>query len=255
MLRDSWLIFRRDFSLSMRNPAWIMIGIMQPVLYLVLFGPLMERVVANTPGFPPGSSWAILTPALVIQLALFGSSFAGFGLLAEFRSGVVERLRVTPASRVALLLGKVLNNALQTMMQAILIIVLAFLVFDLDAPFGGILLSLLIVGLTSVALASASYALALTIKNEQAFPALLNAVLLPLLLLSGILLPITTGLAPDWLYTISRINPFTHIVDAERASFRGDVTMDALFTGCVVLLVLTVLTVFWGARTFRKENA
>ncbi|MBK1785533.1 ABC transporter permease [Prauserella cavernicola] len=255
MSRDIWLIFRRDLSLSMRNPAWIMIGIMQPVLYLVLFGPLMERVVSNTPGFPPGSSWTILTPALIIQLALFGSSFSGFGLLAEFRSGVLERLRVTPASRVALLLGKVLNNALQTVLQAILIIVLAFLVFDLDAPFGGIVLSLVIVGLTSTALASASYALALTIRNEQAFPALLNAVLMPVLLLSGILLPITTGLAPDWLYAISRINPFTHIVDAERASFRGDVTMDALFTGCVVLVVLTSVTVFWGARTFRRENA
>lgn len=255
MLRDTWLIFRRDLTLSLRSPVWIMIGIMQPVLYLVLFGPLMERIVENTPGFPPGSSWAILTPALIIQLALFGSSFAGFGLLAEYRVGVVERLRVTPASRVALLLGKVANSALHTMVQAVLITVLAFLAFDIAVPLDGIVLSLLIVGLTAVTLASASYALALTIKSEVAFPALLNAMLLPLLLLSGILVPITTRLAPEWLYQISRINPLTHIVDAERASFRGDMTMDALLTGCVVLVVLAALAVFWGARTFRRENA
>lgn len=255
MLRDTWLIFKRDMSLSLRNPAWIMIGIMQPVLYLVLFGPLMEKVVASTPGFPPGNSWTILTPALIVQLALFSCSFAGFGLLADYRSGVVERLRVTPVSRLALLLGKVLANALQAVVQAILIIVLAFLVFDLNAPIGGILLSLVIVMLLAVTLASASYAVALTIKSEETFPALLNAVLMPVLLLSGILLPITSILAPQWLYTLSRINPFTHVVDAERATFRGDLTMDSLLTGSVILIVLTVLSVLWGARVFQRENA
>ncbi|GHF45146.1 ABC-2 type transport system permease protein [Amycolatopsis bartoniae] len=254
-MRDTWLIFKRDLVLSLRNPAWLMIGIMQPVLYLVLFGPLMEKVVSNTPGFPPGSSWTILTPALIVQLALFSSSFAGFGLLVDYRSGVLERLRVTPASRLGLLLGKVLNNAVQAVVQAILITVLAYLVFGLDAPVGGVLLSLVIVALTAVTLASASYAVALTLKSEQAFPALLNAVLMPVLLLSGILLPITSILAPNWLYTLSRINPFTHVVDSERATFRGDFTFDGLYLGGIVLVVLAALAVFWGARTFQRENA
>ncbi|WP_236789378.1 ABC transporter permease [Amycolatopsis sp. GM8] len=254
-MRETWLIFRRDMTLSLRNPAWIMIGIMQPVLYLVLFGPLMEKVVNNTPGFPPGSSWTILTPALIIQLALFSSSFAGFSILMEYRSGLLERLRVTPASRIGLLMGKVLNNAVQAVVQAILIIVLAYLVFGLDAPIGGILLSLVIVALTAITLASASYAVALTIKSEQAFPALLNAVLMPVLLLSGILLPITSILAPNWLYTISRINPFTHVVDSERATFRGDFTFGGLYLGVLVVLVMAILAVWWGARTFQRENA
>lgn len=254
-MRDTWLIFKRDLVLSLRNPAWLMIGIMQPVLYLVLFGPLMEKVVNNTPGFPPGSSWTILTPALIVQLALFSSSFAGFSLLVDYRSGVLERLRVTPASRLGLLLGKVLNNAVQAVVQAILITVLAYLVFGLDAPLGGVLLSLVIVALTAVTLASASYAVALTLKSEQAFPALLNAVLMPVLLLSGILLPITSILAPNWLYTLSRINPFTHVVDSERATFRGDFTFDGLYLGGIVLVVMAALAVLWGARTFQRENA
>ncbi|GAA4671396.1 MULTISPECIES: ABC transporter permease [Amycolatopsis] len=254
-MRETWLIFRRDLLLSLRNPAWLMIGIMQPVLYLVLFGPLMEKVVGSTPGFPPGSSWTILTPALIVQLALFSSSFAGFALLADYRSGVLERLRVTPASRIGLLLGKVLNNAVQAVVQAILITVLAYVAFGLDAPLGGVLLSLVIVALVAVTLASASYAVALTVKSEEAFPALLNAVLMPVLLLSGILLPITSILAPDWLYWLSRVNPFTHVVDAERATFRGDFTFDALYFGGLVLLVMAVLAVWWGARTFQRENA
>jgi len=255
MWRDVWLIFRREATLSLRNPAWIAIGLMQPLLYLFLFGPLIEPLVATSPGFPPGTAWAILTPALIVQLALFGSSFVGFGLLADVRSGVIERLRVTPANRLALLAGKVLANALQTVFQSVLLVVLTVAVFDLEAPPGGILLCLAMSLLLAISLTSASYALAMRIDDERAFSGALQAVLMPALLLSGILLPITTGLAPDWLYAISRANPFTHIVEAGRATFRGDFSVDAMFTGSVVLLGLTVVCVWWGARTFNRENA
>lgn len=98
---------------------------MQPLLYLFFFGPLLVKTL-NAQGLSDVDDWMIFTPAIIAQLALFGSSFVGFGLLAEFRSGVVERMRVTPVSRVALLLGKVLANALQTVIQALLIIALAY---------------------------------------------------------------------------------------------------------------------------------
>jgi ABC-2 type transport system permease protein len=254
MLREVWLVFRREQTLALRNPAWIGIGIMQPVLYLVLFGPLMERIVSSTPGFPPGNAWVILTPALILQMGLF-SMFAGFGVLTDLRNGVLERMRVTPVHRMALLLGKVLNNAIQLLFQGIIILVLALVAFDLRAPLGGIVLSMVIVLLLGITMASASYATALMIKSEQAFIPLLNTVLLPVLLLSGILIPITAGLAPPWLYHISRINPFTHIMNADRAAFRGDLTVDGLLTGSLVLFVLAILCLWWGARTFQRENA
>src|SRR5256886_5979965 len=149
MLRETWLVFRREQTLARRSPAWIGIGIMQPVLYLVLFGPLMERIVSSTPGFPPGNAWVILTPALILQLGLF-TMFAGFGVLTDLRTGALERMRVTPVHRMALLLGKVLNNAVQLLFQAIIILVLALVAFDLRAPFWGIVLSLIIVLLLGI---------------------------------------------------------------------------------------------------------
>ncbi|RLK59552.1 ABC transporter permease [Actinokineospora cianjurensis] len=255
MLRETWLVFNQAMRLSLRNPAWMVIGVMQPVLYLFFFGPLLERMTENTPGFPPGTSWQILTPALIVQLALFGASFVGFGLLAELRMGVVERMQVTPASRVSLLLGRVLRDAVQTLAQAVLILILAFTVFDLSASFGAVALTLVMVACLSLALSSCSYALALTLRSEEAFPAVLNTVLMPILLLSGIFIPITHGLAPDWLYTLSRWNPFTHVVDAERASFRSEFTTDALLTGSIVLFAMTALSLYWGVRTFRRESA
>jgi ABC-2 type transport system permease protein len=171
------------------------------------------------------------------------------------KAGVLERLRVTPVSRAALLLGRTIHDAGQLLVQGLLLIALAYLVFDLRAPIGGVILGLVFVVLLGITLASCSYALALILKSEEAFPAVLTTISLPLMLLSGILIPITSGLAPSWLYTISRINPFTHVMEAERATFRGDFTMNSLFTGTVVLLVMTVLAVWWGTRVFQRENA
>ena len=107
-VRDTWLIFRRHLAISARNPTWVLVGLSQPVLYFALFGPLLRGVV-TLPGFAAGVSWQqVFVPALLVQLGLFGTSFVGFGIIAEVRNGVVERLRVTPASRVGLLLGRVL---------------------------------------------------------------------------------------------------------------------------------------------------
>lgn len=255
MAREVWLVFRRYMAVSLRNPAWVIIGITQPVLYLVLFGPLMERIVQSTPGFPPGDAWQILTPGLLVQLALFGSLFAGFSLLADLATGVLERLRVTPVKRLSLLLGRVLHDTVQLLVQAVLLLLLAALVFGMRAPIGGVALCLVMVALVGVTLSSSSYAIALTLRSEETFPAVLTSISTPLLLLTGILVPITTNLAPDWLYVLSRLNPFAHVMDAERASFRGEHTADALLTGSLVLLALTALAVWWGARTFQRENA
>ncbi|KMS78288.1 MULTISPECIES: ABC transporter permease [Streptomyces] len=255
MLRDTQLIFARDMKLALRSPTWLLIGIMQPLLYLFLFGPLMVSVADHTPGFPPGGAWEVLTPALIVQTALFSGSFAGVGLLTEYRVGVVDRFRGTPASRAALLFGKVLAQAVQATAQSVLIVLVTLLVFDLDVSTTGLLLSLVIAAVLAITLSSGSYALAMVLKSEAAFPALMNAVLLPLLLLSGVLLPVSEQLAPGWLYNLARINPLTHVVDAERAAFRGDMSATGLLTGSLVLLVMAVLALLWGTRTFRKENA
>jgi ABC-2 type transport system permease protein len=73
------------------------------------------------------------------------------------------------------------------------------------------------------------------------------------MLLSGILLPMT--LAPAWLYVLSRINPFSYIVDAERAMFQGDLTSPTALIGLLVSAALVVVTVAWGVRTFQRESA
>ena len=88
--------------LSLRNPAWLVISLMQPILYIVLFGPLLEPLAGQ---LGSGNAYQIFVPGILVQLGIFGALFVGFGLIAEYRAGVIESQRVTPASRTALLLG------------------------------------------------------------------------------------------------------------------------------------------------------
>ncbi|WP_214406428.1 ABC transporter permease [Pseudonocardia lacus] len=248
----TWLIFRRSLRQSLRNPAWVLIGVFQPLVYLALFGPLLIPVVESTPGFPPGDAWQVFVPALVVQQVVFGTLFVGFGLIAELRAGVIDRMRVTPVSRTALLLGRALKDVVVLVLQSVLLVLIA-LPFGLRAPLGGVLLALALVAVAGLAMSCASYALALRLKSEEALGPVFNTFGLPLLLLSGVLLPLSV--APGWLFGLSRANPFAHIVEAERALFRGDLADPAVLLGAGATAVLLVLCVTWGIRTFHRESA
>src|SRR5215468_6568021 len=138
---DTWLIFGRQMRLSLRNPAWVIIGLIQPVLYLAFFGPLLAKVaVGGVRGVPPGNPYGFFVPGLLVQLGLFGAAFVGFSIIADWRAGVIERFRVTPVSRMALLAGRVLRDVLTLTVQAI-VLVLAGIAFGLRAPVAGVLIA------------------------------------------------------------------------------------------------------------------
>ena len=249
--RETLLIFRRAMRLSLRNPVWVVIGLVQPVLYLALFGPLLKSIAA-APGFPPGNAWQVFTPGLLVQLGIFGASFVGFGLIAEYRSGVIERMRVTPASRSALLLGRVLRDVVVLVVQATVLTVTA-VAFGLRAPLAGVVLGIVVVGVLGAAFASLSYAAALQLKSEDALAPLLNGLAVPLLLLSGILLPMS--LAPAWLRYLSDANPLKWVVEAVRELFLGHVTSWVVVGGLGAAVALIALGIAVGTRTFRRQSA
>lgn len=250
--RTTYLIFVRQLKLNLRNPAWIVIGLIQPVLYLAFFGPLLSRIAGSgLPGFSGGNSYKFFVPGLLVQLGLFGASFVGFGIIADLRNGVIERMRVTPASRLALLLGRVLKDAVVLVVQAI-ILILAGLAFGLRAPVLGILISLAFVAVLAVSLAAASYATGLLLKSEDALAPALNMVMVPLMLLSGIMLPM--ALAPSWLNSVSRATPFRYVIDGMRDAFRGQYATNSMVEGIAVAIGLAILCLFFGARAFQRES-
>lgn len=248
-VRDTLTVFRRAMRLALRNPVWTVMGLAQPVLYLVLFGPLLEPI-AGAVGAT--NAYQLFVPGLLVQLGMFGALFVGFGLIAEWRDGVIESERVTPAPRSALVLGRVLRDVVVILVQGTVLTLVA-LPFGLRAPFAGIVLGIVTAALLGAAFASTSYAIALTLKSEDALAPLLNGIALPLLLLSGILLPITAQSAPAWLDRISDVNPLKHIVAGIRAEFLGDLTSSTAVWAYVLTATLVALGVWFGTRTFRRD--
>lgn len=247
--RESFIIFRRQLRMNLRNPAWVLIGIMQPVLYLLLFAPLLKPLTAQ---FGAANAYTFFVPGLLVQLGIFGALFAGFGLIAEWREGVVEAERVTPASRTALLFGRLLRDVLQLFVQALILVGLGY-VMGMEAPLRGVVLGIGLTLLTGAAGAAASNALALTAKSEEVMAPLTNMLMMPIMLLSGILLPMTLG--PAWLERLSDFVPFRYIVDAVRSAFGGTFVASSLLWGVLWAVVLFALALWWGTRVFRKENA
>src|SRR4029077_11180257 len=192
------------------NPAWVGIGVLQPILYLLLFAPLLKSF-ARTPGFPSGGAYNVFVPGLLIQLGLFGASGVGFGLIAELRAGVIERFRVTPVSRLALLLGRALRDIVTLLVQSLILLLLS-IPFGLTPTFSGVLVMLALVALIGFGMASLAYAAALALRNEDSYAPLVFTISLPILLLSGVLLPLT--LAPDWLQHVAQANPLSYAVNA-----------------------------------------
>ncbi len=249
LLRDTWLIFQRQLLLVLRNPVWVIVGIMQPVFYLLLFGPLLKFAL-HAP--TAAEAYRTFVPGLLVLLSVFGTFFVGFALIAELRAGVIERSRVTPVSRLALLLGRSLRDVVSLLFQATVITVLS-IPFGLSVRLGDVVLAFLLLGLIALMLSAVSYGVALKLRSEDALAPLLNTVGQPIFLLSGILLPITALTAPGWLRAISRWNPFSWAVDAARALFAGDPGDPNVWKALVILGVLTAAAVTWAARSFARS--
>lgn len=249
-LRDTWLIFARQLQLLLRQPVWIFVGVFQPIMYLLLFAPLLKPALAPIGATTNEDTYRIFVPGLLVLLAIFGGLFQGFGLIAELRAGVIERSRVTPVSRLALLLGRCLRDVVSLLAQAVIITVLALL-FGLRVHIGYLLLAYLMLALIALMTSSLSYAVALKVKSEDALAPLMNTVAQPILLLSGILLPLI--FAPDWLKRVAQWNPFSWAVDGTRALFAGDLGNDKVWQGLLITAVLTVISVAWAAREFARS--
>uniref|UniRef100_A0AAU1LXD5 Transport permease protein n=1 Tax=Streptomyces sp. NBC_00148 TaxID=2903626 RepID=A0AAU1LXD5_9ACTN len=248
LIHDTSLIFGRYVRQTLRSRFQIFFGILMPLLYLFFFGPLLTGLPLGS----TGDSWQVLVPGLLLQLALFGASFTGFAIIIEQSTGVVERMRVTPVSRLALLLGRVLRDALLFMFQAVLL-VLAALVMGLRAPLPGVLVGFGFVGLLTISLASLSYALAMKVRTPQEFGPVINSLTMPAMLLSGLMLPMTLG--PAWLDVLSHFTPFRYLVDAVRDAYVGSYATAHMLYGVAVALAFALLAVTVGTRVFRRAGA
>lgn len=250
VLRDTWLIFQRHLMLMIRSPLWVFLGVAQPVVYLILFAPLLKPALASMGTDSMADAYRIYVPGMLVALALAGGLYVGFGLLGDLANGVIERSRVTTVSRVALLLGRSLRDVVTVLVQSVLISLMA-IPFGLRVYLGNILLGYLLLALINLATSSISYGIAIKVNNPNVLGQVINNMAQPLMLLSGTLLPL--ALAPLWLRTAANWNPFNWAVNGMRALYAGHPGDPHVWQGFVVIAGLVVVAVAWAARSFSRS--
>jgi len=241
LLFDTWLIFRRSLQSTLRNPAFMIFGMFQPLCFLLLFAPFLQKLV-GVQGFGEGSYLLTYIPGLLVLMAMYSTGFVGFGLIDDIRSGVIDRFKVTPINRRALLLGRSLRDMTILALQVTFLLICAW-ILNLSVPLIGILLSYKLVLLIGFIFSALSYSAALILQSEGALAPVTNFFLLPLQLLAGITLPL--ALAPVWLQKVAFLNPLSHAVIAARELFLGNYVNSAVLWGfgsilCSALIVYHV---------------
>ena len=250
-LSDIWLTYRRALLERVRVPAWVVVSLAQPLLYLFLFGPLLKHL-GPAPDTSAGSVYNLFVPGLLVLMAYFVAGGAGFGLLEEVNAGVIERLQVTPLSRTALVLGPAGRDITALGLQSIALLGIGRLT-GLHVAWGGAMLAVVMVCILALALSCLSNMLAFTIGSANAFAALFNGLSIPVLLLSGVLLPLS--LAPHWLNDLSYANPLRYAVDAARSLVAGHVDSTNAVRGLAISAAFAALAVMISVRQFRHSVA
>lgn len=251
---DTRAVFVREVLLLLRDPFTLIFSLVQPLIFLGLFGPLLTGAVGGFSG-PEGSGgmgdtlqWFV--PGVIVMISLFGTSMTGSNLLYELMTGSYERVLATPLDRSAILVGRALKEFAPLVAQGLIIAVVC-------VPFGftlyplHLVAGLVLLGVFGIGVGALSYALGLAAKGrEWVFWTVQQTLLFPLLILSGMMLPLEAG--PGWMQIASRFNPLTYIVDAERALLAGSFTDSAVLYGIIAAAATAAVGIVVGIRKTRR---
>ncbi|TDW80925.1 ABC transporter permease [Kribbella sp. VKM Ac-2566] len=248
LLRDIRIVMARELKPVLRDPFSLLFGMIQPLVFLALFGPLLSGSMGAAFG---DGVWQWFVPSILVMTTLFGTSTTGANLLSEFQTGAHERMLVTPLSRSSLLIGRALKEMVPLFGQAVVVIAV-MTPFAFDLHLGGALIGLALLAVFGVGLGSFSYALAIAVrKQDWMFWVVQQTFLFPLMILSGMLLPLETG--PGWMRAASKFNPLSYVVDAERTLFSGDVVSSAVLWGWAAAIVTAAFGLTVGIRAMLRS--
>ncbi len=248
--RDIWLIMQHEGALLLRSTPAVLISLVQPIAYLVFFTPFLKAVMIPEGVTSNSDAYLIYVPGLFTASGLFGGLFAGFGLLGMLRQGVIDRYRVTPVSRVGMLLGRALTHVSVILVTSV-VLTGAAVVLGLRVPLGNLLLAYLLMAMMVLLSTSISYDVALLVRNETNLGQLVNMVGQPVSLLAGVLIPLS--IAPLWIRDVALWNPFAWAANAMRAVFKGQLGNPVVWQGGLIVSALAILSLVYTSRLFSRE--
>jgi ABC-2 type transport system permease protein len=252
--RHTWFMVVRQTRNLMREPIWIALLLIQPMVWLVLYGQLFKNVT-RLGGFGTTSYVTFLAPAIVVMNSFFGATWSGMAMIGDLDRKVVERFLATPASRFSIVLSQIVRSALTAAIQAIVILAIAWggLGVDVHAGAAGWLVVIAVAMLVNAAFAGISQGLALLTRREATMITLANFIGLPLLFLSSTLL--AQSQMPHWMRVAAGFNPVNWGVKSSRGVVLPGTDWGSvgLYVGYLaVLCAATAAFASWAFRSYQR---
>lgn len=248
-LRHTWQVTLRYLRALFRQPAWIGITLVQPMIWLLLFGGLFKSI-AQIPGFHGGSYIEFLTPGLIVMLAISSAGWSGMAYIEDMNLGVMDRFLVSPIWRGALNAGSVAQQIIIIALQSVIVAAVSLAIGGhFPNGVGGVAILIVVSALLGASFASLSNALALVVRQRESLIGAVTSVTLPLTFLSAAFMQQT--LMPHWIQDIAKFNPVNWAVEAGRsaATQHTDWSLVASRTGFLVALLL--VSAWLATRSFR----
>ncbi len=247
--RDSRDQTVRHLRALMRQPWWIVVTLMQPIIWLLLFGALFKKVV-EIPGFTSANYLTFLAPGVVVMTALFSSGWTGMPVIEDIERGVMDRFLITPVKRGALITGRLAQGALSMLIQSVIIVGLALIV-GASFPGGveGVLALFVLAILIGTIFGALSIGMALIVRHEETLIAIVTGVTLPLTFLSATFMQ--KNLMPEWMQTLSDFNPINWAVEAGREAVSAGADWGYVVSRAGFLVVLAIACMAFATRAFR----
>jgi ABC-2 type transport system permease protein len=244
-IQQTWQINLRYIRAFVRQPAWVAIALVQPIIWLLLFGQLFKSVV-EIPGFEGGSYIAFLTPGVAVMTAVMSAGWNGMGFIEDMRRGVLDRVLVAPLWRGALNAGSLLYAIITIAMQVLIIIGIGLIA---GATFKngvtGVAILLLVACLLGGSIAALSNGLALVAKERETLIGAVTFITLPITFLSTTFMQ--ASLIPDWVQSVARFNPVNWAVVAGRSAATQNT--DWSLVGSRIALLSALLIASWALAT------
>ena len=238
----------RHVRALLRQPAFVAISLVQPVIWLLLFGQLFKSV-AHLPGFTTDSYIEFLTPGIVVMNAMFGNGWSGMSVINDLDRGVMNRFLVSPVSRGAIIAGHLANSLVTTLVQSLIIIGLGMWSgARFHGGVGSVVLLLVAALLLGAAFATFSDALGLIMRKEESMIAAVTFLVLPMSFLSTLLMPSSEVTA--WIKDVAAYNPVNWAVEVGRQSLNANPDWGFAFSRLGFLAALCLLCLGMAVRAF-----
>jgi ABC-2 type transport system permease protein len=247
---QTWWMTQRRLKALVRQAGVVVMTLIQPVIWLLLFGSLFKKV-AELPGFGAASYVDYLVPGVVVMSAVSSNMWSGMGIIDEIERGTLNRFLITPVSRSAILNAGVIEQAVSTALQSVIIVLLGWLA-GAHYPGGAAGIAVLVVAsvLLGAVFSALSNTMGLLIRERGTIIALSVFLLLPLTFLSSAFM--ARSLMPGWIRAVASFNPLNWSLDSARGALSADPDWAAVTIHGGWLLGLAVLMVWLSTRSFRS---